>query len=139
MGYISIKITARTLHYRQTSVAGFSLLRVLGTVFSVIAIDNCGSATYQLLYSSLPIFSAVLNFFYRRKTSLQQNMCLGVIIVGIYASTLGSSASAQSNKESIANTLQLAQSESQGLSSRLYIHTTYQLRRSFTLESVQVL
>ena len=112
--------TARSLHYRQLLVlAGFSLLRVLGTVFSVIAIDNCGSATYQLLYSSLPIFSAVLNFlFYRRRTSLQQNMCLGVITVGIYASTLGGSASVQSNKESLANTLQLAQSESQSLSSQ---------------------
>ena len=40
----------------------------------------------------------------------------------IYVSTLGSSASAQSNKDSIANTLQLAQSESQGLSSQV-IHS----------------
>ena len=110
--------TARSLHYRQLLVlAGFHCY-VLGTVFSVIAIDNCGSATYQLLYSSLPIFSAVLNFFFIAAGPVCNKICALESLQSVYMHPLWEVQRRSSLTKSLSKYFATCPVKSQSLSSQ---------------------
>jgi len=74
----------------QTKLCFLGVLEVIGNSFSVLGVSYAGSGLFQVIYSSVVVFTALWSkLFLKRRIPSQQWYGLGIVCLGMMLSTLG--------------------------------------------------